>query len=155
MGFRLRRTPAKQQGSGSQGQPSPSLPDCERGAGCENGFCCFPEFWPVGAGVCTRWAFPVPFQTAAPRSSVGAFWETGARCWAAELGSGGIAGAWAQKVFARPFLLRREGEHVGSGFQAPETLSKAAGPKGPEAAQPRFAQHGAAGWMPKRLALLS
>ena len=28
VGFRLRRPPAKQQGSGSQGQPSPALPDC-------------------------------------------------------------------------------------------------------------------------------
>ena len=43
VGFRLRRPPAKQQGSGRQGQPSPALPDGERRALCENGLHCFPE----------------------------------------------------------------------------------------------------------------
>ena len=50
-----------------------------------------------------------------------------------------MAGAWAQKAFARPILLPHEGEPVGSGFRAPETPSKAAGPREPGAAQPRFA----------------
>ena len=44
-------------------------------------------------------------------------------------GSGGMAGAWAQKTFARPILLPKEGEPVGSGFQALETPSKAAVPR--------------------------
>ena len=42
-----------------------------------------------------------------------------------------MAGAWAQKAFARPILLPHEGEPVGSGFRAPETPSKAAGPREP------------------------
>ena len=46
-------------------------------------------------------------------------------------GSGGMAGTRAQKDFARPILLPHEGEPVGSGFRAPETPSKAAGPKEP------------------------
>ena len=54
-------------------------------------------------------------------------------------GSGGMAGAWAQKAFAHPILLPHEGEHVRSGFRVPETPSKAAGPKEPEATQPRIA----------------
>ena len=46
-------------------------------------------------------------------------------------GSGGMAGAWAQKAFARPILLPHEGEPMGSGFRAPETPSKASGPREP------------------------
>ena len=38
---------------------------------------------------------------------------------------------WAQKAFARRILLPHEGEPVGSGFRAPETPSKAAGPRQP------------------------
>ena len=67
VGFRLRRPPAKQQGSGSQGQPSPALPDCERGAGCENGLRSFPEFWPVGAGVCSPMSVSCPLADCSPQ----------------------------------------------------------------------------------------
>ena len=42
-----------------------------------------------------------------------------------------MAGAWAQKAFARPILLPHEGEPVGSGFRALEIPSKAARPKEP------------------------
>ena len=70
-------------------------------------------------------------------------------------GSGGMAGDWAQKAFAHPILLPHEGEHVRSGFRVPETPSKAAGPKEPEATQPRIALWRAQGRGQKRLALLS
>ena len=46
-----------------------------------------------------------------------------------------MAAAWAQKAFARTILLPREGEHIGSGFRASETPSKAAGTREP--GQPR------------------
>ena len=68
---------------------------------------------------------------------------------------GGMAGDWAQKAFAHPILLPHEGEHVRSGFRVPETPSKAAGPKEPEATQPRIALGRAQGLGRKRLALLS
>ena len=58
----------------------------------------------------------------------------------------------AEKVFARPIPSPQEGEHIGSVFQAPENPNKAAGPREPEAAQPRFARRPVAGWVPKRLA---
>ena len=47
----------------------------------------------------------------------------------------GMDGAWAQKTFARPILLPKEGEPVGSGFRALETPSKAAVPREPGVAQ--------------------
>ena len=155
VGFRLRRPAAKQQGSGSQGQPSPALPDCERGAGCENGFRSVPEFCPVGAGVYSPMSVSCPLSDCSPQELGWCHWGDGASGCLAQLGSGGIAGAWAQKVFARPILLPREGEHVGRWFQAPESPSQAAEPREPVAAQPRFARHRAAGWVRKRLALLS
>ena len=70
-------------------------------------------------------------------------------------GSGGMAGAWAQKAFARPILLPHQGEPLGSGFRAPESPSKAVGPREPRAAPPRFALWRAEGRGLKGLALLS
>ena len=70
-------------------------------------------------------------------------------------GSGGMAAAWAQKAFARPILLPRQGEHVAIGFRAPETPSKDTGPREPGAAPPRFALWRAKGLGQKMLALLS
>ena len=70
-------------------------------------------------------------------------------------GSGGMVGAWAQKDFARPILLPRQGEPVGRGFRAPENPSKDTGPREPGAALPRFALWRVEGRGRKRLALLS
>ena len=50
-----------------------------------------------------------------------------------------MAGAWAQKAFARPILFPHEGVPMGSVIRVPETPSKAAGPRDPGAAQPRIA----------------
>ena len=110
--FGLRRPPGKQQGPGSQRLPSPALPDLHWRAGCQNGLRAFLSIGAVGLVCAARRAFQVPLQTAAPRSSVGAVGETGPRCCAVQLVSGGIAGAWAQNAFPGPILLPREGEHV-------------------------------------------
>ena len=99
-----------------------------------------------------RGAFPATLQTAAPRSSSGAVGEMWPWFSAPQFASGVIAVVRAEKVFERPILSPQEGEHIGSGFQAPENPNKAAGPREPEAAQPRFARRPVAGWVPKRLA---
>ena len=70
-------------------------------------------------------------------------------------GSGGMAGVWAKKDIARPILLAHEGEPIWSRFQAPESPSKASGPREPGAAQPSFALWRAQGRGRKGLALLS
>ncbi len=54
--------------------------------------------------------------------------------------SGGMAGGWVQKPFAHPILLPHEEEPVGIGFGVLESPSKSAGPREPEAAQPRFSR---------------
>ena len=71
----------------------------------------------------------------------------GASALSGRAGSGGMAGAWAQKGFARPILLPRQGEPVGSGFRAPETPSKAAGPMEPGQPSPGspYGERGAGG----------
>ena len=79
VGFRLRRTPTKQQGPGSQRQPSPALPDVQWRAGCLNGLRAFLSKGLVGMVCAARRAFQGPLQTAVPRSSVGAVGETGLR----------------------------------------------------------------------------
>ena len=63
----------------------------------------------------------------------------GALALSGRAGSGGMAGTWAQKAFARPILFPHEGVPMGSVIRVPETPSKAAGPRDPGAAQPRIA----------------
>ena len=63
----------------------------------------------------------------------------GASVLSGRAGSGCMAVVWVQKAFARPILHPHEGEPVGSVIRVPETPSKAAGPRDPGAAQPRFA----------------
>ena len=58
----------------------------------------------------------------------------GASALSGQAGSGGMAGGSAQKPFPHPILLPHEREPVGIGFPAPETTSKAAGPRDPGAA---------------------
>ena len=149
------RDPQQREGPGSPRQPIPAFPDVQRQSGCENGLRYFLEQRRGGAGIAPRGMFPVPLQTAGPRNSVGAFGELGPWCGLAQLHLGCIPGAWAKKAYARSILLPREGEHVGSGIQAPKTPCKAAGLREPEAAQPGFAGLRAGGWVRKRLLLLS
>ena len=139
----------------SRGSLVPLCPKSSGGLGAKTACVAFLSKGAVGLMWAPRGAFPVPLQTAASRSWFDAVRETEPRYCAAQLGSGGIAGAWAQNAFTRPILLPQEGEHIGSGFQAPENPNKSAGPREPEAAQPRFAQRRAAGWVRRRLALLS
>ena len=79
----------------------------------------------------------------------------GASVLSGRAGSGCMAVVWVQKAFARPILHPHEGEPVGSVIRVLETPSKAAGPRDPEAAQPRIALWRAQGLGGKRLALLS
>ena len=153
VGFGGRRPPAKQQDPGSQGQPRPALPSGEQRAGGEIGLLCFPEPRCVGAVVgCPRRLSLCRMQPLEARfgSSVRPGLALSGRA-----GSGCMAAAWAQKAFARPIMLPRQGEPVGSGFQAPDTPSKAGGSREPGAAPPRCALWRAEGQGRKRLALLS
>ena len=153
LGFGRWRPPAMQQGPGSQGQPSLALRYGERGAGGENGLCCSLDLRRIGAVVCCRRSVSL-CRMQFPEARFGPSVQRGL---GAERPSWlkGHGWGWAQKAFSRRGLLPHEGEPVGTGFGPPETPSKAAGPREQGAAQPRFARHGAAGWTPKRLALLS
>ena len=79
----------------------------------------------------------------------------GASALSGPAGSGRAAVVWAEQAFPRPILLPHEGGPVGSVIRVPETPSKAAVPREPGAAQPRFALWRAQGLGGQRLALLS
>ena len=137
VGLGRQRPPAKQQGPGSQGQPSFASPYGERRAGGEKGLRCFPELRRVGAVVCCQGEFP--FAGCSSQKLVLGHQCDGTSALSGRAGSGGMAGAWAQKAFTRPILLPQDGEPLGSGFRAQDTTSKAVGPREPRAAPPRFA----------------
>ena len=130
MGFRLRRLPAKQQPQGPRDSPAPLCRTATGGAGCEIGLRSFPEFWPVGAGVCSPMSVSCPFADCSPQELGWCRWGTEPRCCLAQLGSGGIAGAWAQKVFARPILYPVKEDTLGVGFRLRRSPAKPQGPGG-------------------------
>ena len=151
--FGRRKLPAKKQGPGIQGQPSPALRYGERRAGVKTTWVDYLRRGTVRLWFAAGGEFP--FAGCSSQKLV-----LGPQCdWASALsgraGSGGMAGARAQKAFAHAILLPHKGEPVGSGFRAPETPSKAAGPR--QQVQPcpesPYGERGSGGG--KRLALLS
>ena len=117
----------------------------------ENRLRCFPELRRLGVVVCCQGEFP--FAGCSSQKLVLGRRCEGASALSGRAGSGGMAGDWAQKAVERPILLPHEGEPDGSGFWAPETPSKAAGPREQGAAQPRFALWRAEGRGWKQLVL--
>ena len=144
-GFWTPETPSKAAGPRELGQSSPGSPYGERGAGGENGLGCFLDPRRVGAVVCCprRLSFA---ECSCQKFVLGVPCD-GASALSGQAGSGGMAGARAQKAFVRPILLPHEGEPVGSGLRTPETPSKAAGPR--ELGQPSpgspYGERGAGG----------
>ena len=144
-GFRAPETPSKAAGPKEPGQPSPGSPYGERGAGGENGLRCFLDPRRVGAVVCCprrvslcRMQLPEDCLGPSVRRGLGAERPSWLRGHGWGLGAEG---------FARPILLPHEGEPVGSGFRAPETTSKAAGPRQPWPPSPGspYGERGAGG----------
>ena len=129
VGFGHRRPPAKQQGPGSQGQPRPTLPSGEPRARAKTACIAFLSRGALGLLLAARGDFP--FAQCSCQKLVLGLRCDGASALSGRAGSGGMVGAWAQKVFARPILLPHEGEPVGSGFRAPDSPSNAAGPREP------------------------
>ena len=138
---------------GSRGSPAPHRPMKSAGPGGENGLHCFPEPRRLRDVVCFGREFP--FAECSSQKLVLGRRCDGASAMCGHAGSGGMAGVWAKKAFAGPILLAHEGEPIWSGFQAPESPSKASGPREPGAARPRFALWRAKGQGRKQLALLS
>ena len=96
-------------------------------------------------GLCFAARGVFPFAECSSQKLVLGLRCDGASALRGRAGSGCMAVVWAQKAFACPILLPHEGEPVGSVIRVPETPSKAAGPRDPGAAQPRFAQWRAEG----------
>ena len=127
------------------GPPSPGSPYGERGASCENGLRCFLDPRRVGAVVCCpRRVSLCRMQLTEARLGPSVRRGLGAKRPSWLRGHGWGLGA---EGFARPILLPHEGEPVGSGFRAPETPSKAAGPREPGQPSPGslYGERGAGG----------
>ena len=127
VGFGHRRPPAQQQGLGSQGQPCTAWPSGERRAGTKTAYVAFLSRGALGLLLAAGGDFPFAKCSCQKLVLGRRFHEAAAQ--SGRAGSGGMAAAWAQKALARPILLPRQGEHVGSGFPEPETPSKAAVPR--------------------------
>ena len=106
-------------------------------------------------GLCFAARGVFPFAECSSRELVMCRGCDGGSALSGRAGSGGMAGTWAQKAFARPILFPHEGVPMGSVIRVPETPSKAAGPRDPWAAQPHIAIWRAQGLGGKWLALLS
>ena len=116
VGFPLRGTPAKQQGTGSQRQPRPTLAYGDPRVRGEKGKRCFAEQRRIGAVVGS------PRRVYLSRMQLPAWsLERSLRCGlGADVPSylGGIDGAYAQKAFSCQHLLVHEGKNVWSGVKA-------------------------------------
>ena len=145
MGFGHRRPPAKQKGPGSLGRPAPVRPMESWGPGAKTACVAFSIRGALGLWFAARGEFP--FAECICQKLVWGRRCDGASVLSGRAGSGDMAGAWAQKAFARPILLPHEGEPVGSGFRAAETPSKAAGPRqpGPPSPGSPYGERGAGG----------
>ena len=114
---------------GARGSPAPLCPLESGGPGAKTACVAFLSRGALGLLLAARGDFPFA-QCSCQKLVLGRRCD-GASALSGRAGSGSMALAWAQKVFARPILLLRQGEHVASGFRAPETPSKAAGPREP------------------------
>ena len=145
--------PQSSRAQGARGSPAPLCPLESRGPGAKIPCVAFLSRGALGLLLAARGDFPFA-QCSRQKLVLGRRCD-GVSAQSGRAGSWSMSGAWDQKAFARPILLPRQGEPVGSGFRAPETPSKAAGPREPGAAPPRFALWRAEGRGRKRLALLS
>ena len=101
--FGLRRPPGKQQGPGIQGQPSPALPNGEPKAGAKTACVDFLRRGTVRLWFAAQGEFP--FAECSSQKIVMCHRCDRALALSGRAGSGGMAGTWAQKAFARPILF--------------------------------------------------
>ena len=100
--FGRRKLPAKQQGPGIQGQPSPALRYGERRAGVKTTCVDYLRRGTVRLWFAAGGEFP--FAECSSQKLVMCLRCDGASALSGRSGSGGMAGTWAQKPFAHPIL---------------------------------------------------
>ena len=146
--------PQSSRAQGARGSPAPLCLLESGGPGAKTACVAFLSQGALGLWFAARGDFP--FAECTFQKLVLGRRCVGASALSGRAGSGLMAGAWDQKVYARPIPLPRQGEPLGNGFLAPKTPAlKAAGLREPGAAPPGFALGRAEGRGRKRLALLS
>ena len=111
---------------GARSSPAPLCPLESGGPGPKTACVAFLSRGALGLLLAARGDFPFA-ECSCEKLILGRLCD-GAAALSGRAGAGGMAAAWAQKALVRRILLPRQGEPVGSGFRAPETPSKAAGP---------------------------
>ena len=152
MGFGCQRPQQSSSAQGTRGSPAPLCALESGGPGAKNACLAVLSQGALGLLIAARGDFS--FAECSRQKLVLGRRFHGASALSGRAGSGSKAAAWAQKAFACPILLPHQGENMGSGFRGPETTSKAAGPREPGAAQPRFSLWRVEGRGQKQLALL-
>ena len=135
--FRVPETPRKAAGPRDPGAAQPRTPYGERRAWGENGLHCFPEPRRVGGVVCC----PRRVSLCRMQLPEALFGPSLPRVLSAERPSWLRAHGWGHgaESFRKPNPTCPQSRTRVECFRPPETPSKAAGPRDPGAAQPRFA----------------
>ena len=107
---------------GARGSPAPLCPMESGVPGVKKDSVAFLSGGELGLCFAARGVFPFA-ECSSPKLDLGRRCD-GASALSGRAGSGGMAGAWAQKAFTRPILLPHQGEPVGSEFRAPGTPAK-------------------------------
>ena len=126
-GFRAPRTPNKAAGPREPGQSSPGCPMESGGPGMKTACVAFSIRGALWLWFAAQGEFPLAERSC--QKLVWGRWCHRASALSGRAGPGGMAGAWAQKAFARPIPLPHEREPMGSGFREQQPPSKAAGPR--------------------------
>ena len=111
--------PQSSRAQGSRGSPAPLCVLENGGPGAKTACLAFLSRGALGLLFAARGDFP--FAECSGQKLVLSRRCHGASVLSVRAGSGGTAGAWAQKAFARPILLPRQGEPLGNVFRAPQT----------------------------------
>ena len=151
-GFRAPETPSKAAGPREPGQPSPGSPYGERGPGAKTACVAFSIRGALGLWFAARGDFP--FAECSCQKLVWGRRCDGASALSGRAGSGGMAGAWAQKASGAQSCFPTKENPCGVGFGHRRPPAKQQGPRsqGSPAPVTPMESGGSGG---KRLAVLS
>ena len=130
---------------GARGSPAPLCPTASGGLSAKTACVAFLSKGGVGLVMLGEQRFLSLCRLQPPGADLVPVGSRGLGTVQPSLARGALMGPGRRRPSHGTILLPHEVEHIGSGFQAPENPNKAAGPREPEAAQPRFARRRAAG----------
>ena len=113
---------------GASGSPAPLCPTSSGGLGAKTACVAFLSKGAVGLMWAPRGAFPVPLQTAGPRSSVGAFWERVLGVAWPSLARVALPGPWRRRFSQAQSCFPAKENTLGVGFRLRRAPAKQQSP---------------------------